>query len=161
MRWWLKIVENWWLMAVFPGQWIRNSKSVVSKAGLSFIAIEIFADVHQAVFASARPNQRLESQKRKAPSKIESKRLLKRKRDPFSPDYYRWRDYVQLSNLADVICVQLCNQKVTQLVYKTKVAAWHHNTITPRLEAGSRPNGDIQGRRGSEPSFLGWELVLV
>jgi hypothetical protein len=49
------------------------------KAVLSFIAIEIFADVHRAVFASARPNQHLESQKRKAPSKIKSKRLLKRK----------------------------------------------------------------------------------
>jgi hypothetical protein len=45
---------------------------------LSFIAIEIFADVHQAVFASTRPNQHLESQKQKAPSKIKSRRLLKR-----------------------------------------------------------------------------------
>jgi hypothetical protein len=44
---------------------------------LSFIAIEIFADVHRAVFAFARPNQRLESQKPKAPSKIKSKRILK------------------------------------------------------------------------------------
>ncbi len=31
------------------------------KAVLSFIAVEIFADVHQAVFASARPSQHLES----------------------------------------------------------------------------------------------------
>ncbi len=45
---------------------------------LSFIVIKIFADVHWAVFASARPNQCLESQKQKARSKIKSKKLLKR-----------------------------------------------------------------------------------
>jgi hypothetical protein len=39
----------------------RKRKLVLSKAVLSFIAIEIFADVHQAVFAFARPNQHLES----------------------------------------------------------------------------------------------------
>ncbi len=56
----------------------RKRKLVLSKAVLSFIAIEILfwwskfsSDVHRAVFASARPNQRLESwEARKAPSKI-------------------------------------------------------------------------------------------
>ncbi len=59
----------------------RRRKSVLSKAVLSFIAIEIFADVHQAVFASACPKQHLKELKaRKAPSKIKSKRLLKREK---------------------------------------------------------------------------------
>jgi hypothetical protein len=39
----------------------RKRKSVPIKAVLSFIAIEFFTDVHQAVFASACSNQRLES----------------------------------------------------------------------------------------------------
>ncbi len=39
----------------------RKRKLVLSKAVLSFIAIEIFADVHRALFASARLNQHLES----------------------------------------------------------------------------------------------------
>jgi hypothetical protein len=42
----------------------RKSKSVLSEAVLSFIVIEIFPDVHRAVFASARPNQHLKSWKR-------------------------------------------------------------------------------------------------
>jgi hypothetical protein len=58
----------------------------IATAVLSFIVIEIFADVHRAVFASARPNQCLESQKGKAPSKIKSKRLLKREKRCLSYD---------------------------------------------------------------------------
>jgi hypothetical protein len=57
---------------------------VLSKAVLSFIVIEISADVHRAVFASARPNQHLESwEAREAPSKIKIKRLLKREIYPY------------------------------------------------------------------------------
>ncbi len=49
------------------------------QAVLSFIAIKIFADVHRAMFASARPSQHLESYRQKrTPSKIKLKRLPKR-----------------------------------------------------------------------------------
>ncbi len=48
------------------------------QAVLSFIVIKIFADVHRAVFASARPSQHLESYRQKrTPSKVKLKRLPK------------------------------------------------------------------------------------
>jgi hypothetical protein len=59
MKWWLKDFDDMysWEFSV----WYRKRKSVLSKAMLSFNAIKIFADVHWAVFASARSNQHLES----------------------------------------------------------------------------------------------------
>jgi hypothetical protein len=59
MKWWLKDFDDMYSWE-FSVQY-RKRKSVLSKAVLSFIAIEIFADVHRAVFASARLNQHLES----------------------------------------------------------------------------------------------------
>jgi hypothetical protein len=44
----------------------RKLKSVLLKAVLSFIVIEIFADVHRAVFTYARSSQHLESYRRES-----------------------------------------------------------------------------------------------
>jgi hypothetical protein len=63
MKWWLKDSIDDMYSWEFSVQY-RKCKSVLSKAVLSFIAIEIFADVHQAVFASARSSQHPESYRR-------------------------------------------------------------------------------------------------
>ncbi len=60
MKWWLKDSFNDMYSWEFSVQY-RKRKSVLSKAVLSFILIEIFADVHRAAFTSARSSQHLES----------------------------------------------------------------------------------------------------
>jgi hypothetical protein len=59
MKWWLKDFDEMYSWE-FSVQY-RKRKSVPIKALLSFIAIKIFPDVHQAVFASACSSQLLES----------------------------------------------------------------------------------------------------
>ncbi len=59
MNWWLKKFDDLYSWE-FSVQY-RKIKLVPIKAVLSFIAIEIFTDVHQAVFASAFSSQHLES----------------------------------------------------------------------------------------------------
>ncbi len=60
MKWWFERFFDDLYSWEFSVQY-RKHKSVLSKAVLSFIVIKIFADVHRAVFASARLNQHLES----------------------------------------------------------------------------------------------------